>query len=111
MENLLLCENGNKSVHVVDELAPDWRTIGCFLGFPESDLEAIFKNNQCEEDRCRRMLSMWLDGRNDENDSRPKTWVTLIHVIKKARRGTLSKQIQEVVYANSCRPDVDQTLN
>ena len=47
------------------------------------------------------MLSMWLDGRNDENDNRPKTWATLIHVIKKARMGRLLKQIREVVYANS----------
>ena len=101
MENLLCCDNGNKSVRVVDELAPYWRTVGCFLRFPECDLETLSKDNQSEEERCRRMLSMWLDGRNDENDSRPKTWATLVHVIKRARRGTLSKQIQEVVYANS----------
>ena len=106
MEYLLYCDNGNKSVRVVDELAPDWRTIGCFLRFPEYDLEAISKSNQSEEECCRRMLSMWLDGCNDENDNRPKTWATLIHVIKRARRGRLSKQIQEVVYANS-----DQTAN
>ena len=101
MENLLCCDNGHKSVRVVDELAPYWRTVGCFLRFPECDLETLSKDNHSEEERCRRMLSMWLDGRNDENDSRPKTWATLIHVIKRARRGTLSKQIQEVVYTNS----------
>lgn len=101
METLLLCKNGNKSVRVVDELAPYWRTIGCFLRFRECDLEALSKSNQSEEECCRRMLSMWLDGCNDENDSRPKSWATLINVIKCARRGTLSKQIQEVVYTNS----------
>ena len=101
MANLLCCDNGHKSVRVVDELAPYWRKIGNFLGFPECDLETLSKDNQSEEERCRRMLSMWLDGCNDENDSRPKTWATLINVIKRARRGELSKQIQEVVYANS----------
>ena len=101
MENLLLCNNGNKSVRVADELTPDWRTIGRFLRFPECDLETLSKDNQSEEECCRRMLSMWLDGRNDENDNRPKTWATLIHVIKKARMGRLLKQIREVVYANS----------
>ena len=101
MENLLCCDNGHKSVRVVDELAPYWRTVGCFLRFPECDLETLSKDNQSEEDRCRRMLSMWLDGCNDENDNRPKTWETLIRVIKRARRGTLSKQIEEVVYTIS----------
>ena len=78
MATLLYCENGEKTICIVDELAPDWKKIGHLLKFADCDLEAISKDHQRQADCCQQMLSMWLKGRN--NDSRPRTWETLYYM-------------------------------
>ena len=97
MDTLLYCKNGDKTIRIVDELAPDWKTIGRLLKFADCDLEVISKDHQSQAECCQQMLSMWLKGRN--NDDRPRTWETLLHVIKAARWGTLAEGIQDIVFA------------
>ena len=97
MDTLLYCKNGDKTIRIVDELAPDWKKIGYLLKFAECDLKVISKDNQSQAECCQCMLSKWLDGQN--NDNRPRTWETLLHVIKAARWGELAEGIQDIVFA------------
>ena len=99
METLICCNNGEKTIRIVEELASDWQEIGILLKFTASQLKVISKDNQSQVECCRCMLSQWIDGQS--NDDRPKTWETLLYVIKTARWGSLAASIEEIVFAIS----------
>ena len=46
MDTLLYCENGEKTIRIIDELAPDWKRIGRLLKLADCDLEVISKDFQ-----------------------------------------------------------------
>ena len=97
MDILLYCENGEKTIRIIDELAPDWKRIGRLLKLADYDLEVISKDSKVISKCCQRMLNMWLKECN--NDDRPRTWETLLHVIKAARWRWLAESIQDIVFA------------
>ena len=94
MDTLLYCENGEKTIRIVGT----WlEKIGHLMKFLDCDLEVISKDHHSQAECCQQMLSMWLKECN--NDDRPRTWETLLHVIKTARWGTLAEGIQDIVFA------------
>ena len=98
MKVLSYCEHNGQSIAIIDELAPDWIKIGYLLSFTSSDLDSISQQYSSARDSCQRMLSKWLNGFCDKNDNRPKTWTTLLEVIKAARWGTLANEIQDIIF-------------
>ena len=99
MRVLLYCKKGDQTIRIIDELAPEWINIGHLLNFATCDLDSISQQCKgCPKSCCEQMLNKWLAGRNDERDTRPKNWDTLLEVIKAARWGTLASKIKEVVF-------------
>ena len=82
-------------IHIIDDMAPRWSEVGALLKFSESDIDNI--GSTCNNDAvkcCRRLLSKWLEGYNDSSDSRPKTWETLLEVMRDARLGELADKLE-----------------
>ena len=86
-----------QSVFIIDEMAPQWKRVGRMLRFSEADINVIASNfNDEPQACCDRLLSQWLQGHNDHNDSRPKTWRTLLGVMRDARMGELADRLKRI---------------
>ena len=86
-------------VRIIDEVAPNWKNLGTFLNFAESELDSILKQHSKPEECCKDMLAKWLAGYNDsKHDASPVTWETLLKAIKDARWGVLARKIETFVY-------------
>ena len=59
---------------LMDQLQPHWRRLAIALKFQQSDITVMKEEN----DPVYYLLSEWLRGANQERDSRPVTWATLI---------------------------------
>ena len=82
----LLCmtytgEDG-KDMHfrLMNQLYPYWRRLAIALKFRQCDIAAMKQ----EDDPVYYLLSEWLRGANQERDSRPVTWATLITALRDA---------------------------
>ena len=62
---------------LMDQLQPHWRRLAIALKFRQCDI-AVMKQ---EDDPVYHLLSEWLRGANQERDSRPVTWGTLITAV------------------------------
>ena len=67
------------------------------LQFSTPDLDTIASCYQDDRGRCDALLSQWLQGRNDQNDKRPKTWKTLLCVMRDARLGELANKLENIM--------------
>ena len=65
---------------LMDQLQPHWRRLAIALKFCQCDI-AVMKQ---EDDPVYHLLSEWLRGANQERDSRPVTWATLITALRDA---------------------------
>ena len=65
---------------LMDQLQPHWRRLAVALKFLPRDI-ALMKQ---EDDPVFYLLSKWLQGANQERDSRPVTWATLITALRVA---------------------------
>ena len=65
---------------LMDQLHPHWRRLAIALKFQQSDI-AVMKQ---EDDPVYHLLSEWLRRANQERDSRPVTWATLITALRDA---------------------------
>ena len=65
---------------LMDQLQPYWRRLAVALRFRQCDI-TIMKQ---EDDPVFHLLSEWLRGANQERDSRPVTWATLITALREA---------------------------
>ena len=87
-----------QSVFIIDEMASQWKRVGRMLKFSDADINNIASTCHDEPQACcDRLLSQWLQGRNDHNDSRPKTWRTLLGVIRDARLGELADRLRRIL--------------
>ena len=81
---------------IVEEIAPRWKQVGTMLNFGEPDLDTIASHH--DPAACsRELLRQWLQGFNDSNDSRPKTWETLLEVMRDARLGELAEKLESIL--------------
>ena len=71
-----------RDVHfrLMDQLKPHWRRLAIALKFPLHEI-AVMKQ---EDDPVFYLLSEWLQGANQEKDSKPVTWRTLIEALRHA---------------------------
>ena len=65
---------------LMDQLHPYWRRLAVALKFRQCDITVMKQ----EDDPVFHLLSEWLRGANQERDSRPVTWGTLITALRKA---------------------------
>ena len=85
-------------IYIVDEMAPKWKRVGRMLNFSEANIDSIGTTNRGEPDVCcEELLSQWLQGHNNANDSRPKTWETLLELMRDARLGELAEKIKTIL--------------
>ena len=85
-------------IYIIDEMAPKWERVGRMLNFSEANIDSIGTTNHGEPERCcEKLLSQWLQGHNNTNDSRPKTWETLLEVMRDARLGVLADKIEKIL--------------
>ena len=65
---------------LMDQLRPHWRRLAALLKFLPYDITVMKQ----EDDPVFHLLSEWLRGANQERDSRPVTWATLITALRDA---------------------------
>ena len=65
---------------LMDQLQPHWRKLAVALKFRLCDINVMKQ----EDDPVFHLLSEWLRGANQERDSRPVTWATLITALRDA---------------------------
>ena len=65
---------------LMDQLHPHWRRLAIALKFQLCDITVMKQ----EDDPVFHLLSEWLRGANQERDSRPVTWRTLITALRDA---------------------------
>ena len=77
-------------------MADHWERVGRMLKFSEPDISNI--RATCNGDPikcCEALLSRWLEGYNNDRDSRPKNWGTFVETIKDVRLGRLANLIKK----------------
>ena len=65
----------------------EWKHLGQLLGLSESDLEAIYEENETTEDCRREMLLLWMEQDPDCN------WKKIIDALIEMKAETLAAQI------------------
>ena len=65
---------------LMDQLQPYWRRLAVALKFHHNDITVMER----KDDPVFYLLSEWLRGANQERDSRPVTWATLITALRDA---------------------------
>ena len=85
LDNLLCMSYTNEDgrdthFRLMDQLRPHWRRLAVALKFHHSDITVM----EHKDDPVFYFLSEWLRGANQERDSRPVTWATLITALHEA---------------------------
>ena len=70
----------DRHFRLMDQLRPHWRRLAVALKFHHSDITAMER----KDDSVVYLLGKWLRGDNQEWDSRPVTWATLITALREA---------------------------
>ena len=101
--NILTCfkyhdSQGLQRVYIVDDMAPRWKQVGRALQFSQPDIDNIDitchgNSTEC----CGKLLSQWFGGYTNDKDSRPKTWKTLLEVMRDARLVELADRLKTIL--------------
>ena len=65
---------------LMDQVKPHWRRLAIAFMFPQHEIAVM----ESKDDPMYYLLSEWLQGANQEKDSRPVTWRTLINALRVA---------------------------
>ena len=68
----------------------EWKDLGLKLGLFYSTLEEIELDHNRNKNRKREMLAAWLKG---EDNSKDRTWSTLVEVVHKVNNHSLAEEI------------------
>ena len=90
-------EGKHQRVFIIDEMAPKWKRIGRMLNFSTSHMETITSSCGDDTECCDKLLSQWLEGQNDDKEPRPKTWETLLEVMRDARLAKLADRLEKIL--------------
>ena len=82
-------------MYAVEEMAGEWKTVGILLQFTEANIKTIASFSSDQKACCLELLSQWLQGSSD--DPRPKSWNTLLEVLKDAHLIQLSSKLENIV--------------
>ena len=86
-------------VHIVEKIAPQWKEVGILLNFSISIIDSIATSCHHKPVECStELLTKWLQGYNtDSKDSSPKTWETLLEVMRDAHLGELANELESIL--------------
>ena len=75
-------DEGGETVHfrLLDRIQPRWERLAIALRFPQYNIAAM----QNKTDPTCYLLSEWLQGANQEHNTQPLTWRTLITALREA---------------------------
>ena len=90
---------------LMDYIKPRLTRVAIALGFPPHIIDVIEKKSDPEYF----LLSEWLEGRNQEHDSRPLTWATLITALQHAGLMKEVKILEQHFLVTPVATDVPQT--
>ena len=76
---------------LMHQLHPYWRRLAVALKFHQCDIAAM----EHKDDPVFHLLSEWLQGANQERDSRPVTWGTLITALRDANIQELANMLEK----------------
>ena len=89
---------GEQRMFIVDDMAHRWKQVGHALKFSQPDIENI--EITCRGDVvtcCGKLFAQWLGGYANDKDSRPKTWETLLDVMRDARLEALADKLKTIL--------------
>ena len=90
-------EGKHQRVFIIDEMAPKWKRVGRMLKFSTSCMETITSSCGNDTECCDKLLSQWLQGQNDDKDHCPKTWETLLEVMRDVRLAELADRLEKIL--------------
>ena len=81
---------------MISASASKWEKIATRLYFDGNAIGGIRKDAHFQvEESCRTVFNVWLGGK--EGLREPKTWATVVAVLKEADLGTLSEELNSVL--------------
>lgn len=96
LHELDLIRGNQKTVRVLEGSANKWDGIARRLYFSGSMISQIRTESQSDGLRaCQSVFSQWLDGK--EGLHKPRTWSTVIEVLKEAHLGQLADDLKEAL--------------
>ena len=85
-----------KTIRIFSSSAARWEKIATRLYFDGNTISAIRRDTQYQvEDACRMVFNVWLGGK--EGLREPKTWATVVSVLREADLGTLAGELNSVL--------------
>ena len=85
-----------ETIRIISSTAGKWKTIATRFYFDGNMIDIVERDAHFRvEESCRRVFNMWLGGR--EGLREPKTWATVVDVLKEANLGTLSGDLNSVL--------------
>ena len=87
--------NKELTVHIIDEVAAEWRKLGTTLDCSVHDLDNIERNNDSVQECCRDMLTRWCKGKIGADE--PHDWRRLVEAMRDARCGRIAKQLEDIL--------------
>ena len=85
-----------KTIRIFSSSAARWEKIATRLYFDGNTIGAIRRDTHYQvEDACKTVFNVWLGGK--EGLREPKTWATVVRVLKEADLGVLSGELNSVL--------------
>ena len=85
-----------KTIRIISSSAARWERIATRLYFDGDATAAIGRDAHYKvADACRTVFNVWLGGK--EGLREPKTWATIVDVLKEADLGTLSGELNSIL--------------
>ena len=94
LHELDLIKDNGVQVQVIGSVSAKWDKLATRLYFSGNAIETIKRSCHFQpEDCCRKLFTEWLDGKGRQ----PKTWNTVIDVLKEAQVSEVAKKLVLVV--------------
>ena len=97
LQDLQLLEgNHGRIIRVMERVAPDWKELAIALGFDQSRIKTIEKDNKSStEEACWEMFMRWLKGEHDL--ASPCTWYTLVKCLNRAGLRDIANCLKKIL--------------
>ena len=94
MHQLDLLTHGEKTVRVIQIVAPVWESFALRLHFSQDAITLIERDHHQQASRaCHTMFRRWLDGEGRE----PVSWRTLITALKEAQLTERARDLENII--------------
>ena len=98
-------EGRNVPFRFMDQIKPRWTGLATALKFPPYTIEAM----ESKADPVFHLLSEWLQGANQDHDTRPLTWRTLITALQQANIHGVANILEKYVVTEPAQETCPQS--